>query len=217
MNTWFIIPARKGSKRFPLKNRKLVPICLSQLDSEWVKNTIVSTNDRHIREIAEKFGAAVHDRSEENASDSSSMRETLKEVIADKNISENDTIVCLYPTYPQRNADIIHSSIGFFISAGADSMLCKKTIKSHPYLFLRDIGDNKGELFIENNLYRWQDFPKCFQYSHFIVIFKVSEIENLNFQLFNKDTVYFDIPESVDVDSESDFKSYLSLEKNKPS
>ena len=55
MRTWFIIPARKGSKRFPFKNRKLVPICLSKLKNEWIQKTIISTNDSAITEIAKNL------------------------------------------------------------------------------------------------------------------------------------------------------------------
>ena len=212
-NFWFIIPARKGSKRFPYKNRRLVPIVLNQLKNEWLDRTIISTNDEEILRIAEKNNIASHNRSEKNSSDKASMKETLAEIISDCNIDESDFIVCLYPTYPQRTIEKIEQALKFFKSSGASSMLCKKDIKSHPYLCLEDIGENKGKPFIENNLYRWQDFPKCFQYSHFISILKVSEINNLNYQLFNKDTVYFNTTDIVDVDSENDFNDYLSLKE----
>jgi len=208
MRTWFIIPARKGSKRFPFKNRKLVPICLSKLKNEWIQKTIISTNDSAITEIAKKFGTILHMRSESNSSDEASMKETLKEVIRDIEIPREDRIICLYPTYPERTTSDIIKAINFFNESNSSSMLCKKDIKSHPYICLRDLGENKGELLVDHSLYRWQDFPKCFEYSHFIIMFKVGEIENLNFQLFNEDTVYFKINDVVDVDDINDFKKF---------
>ena len=147
-NYWFVIPARKGSKRFPLKNRKLVPLTLTQLDKQWIEKTIITTNDSYIVEIGKSQGAHVHNRSEKNSSDNASMKDTLKEVISDFNIPKNDILICLYPTYPQRTIKNIVLAIDFFKKSGANSMLCKKDIKSHPYLCMRDMGDNKGSLFI---------------------------------------------------------------------
>jgi len=42
-------------------------------------------------------------------------------------------------------------------------------------------------------------------YSHFVAIYKVFEIENLNKLAFNKNTTWLDIDEPVDIDYEKDF------------
>ncbi len=214
---WFIIPARMGSKRFPFKNRNLVPICISNLKESWLKKTIISTDDDHIKNLAISSGIKVHNRSKKNSSDNASMRDTLQEVIADMSIADKDTVVCLYPTYPERTSDAVESGIKFFNDSKSSSMLCKKDISTHPFLCLEDVGENKGKPFIETDLYRWQDFPKCFQYSHFIVILKAGDIVNLNSQLFNSETVYLNISDPVDVDNVSDFENYLSRIEKKPS
>ena len=84
-------------------------------------------------------------------------------------------------------------------------LLCKKDIKgTHPYLYMFDLGDNKGKQLIEHNLYRRQDYPKVFELSHFISIFKVSELDNLNNNLYNDETIFYQINNVIDVDTVND-------------
>lgn len=214
-NFWFIIPARKGSKRFPGKNRRLVPITIKNLDRNWKRQTIISTNDSQIVKLARKNNINVHNRSEINASDTASIKHTIKEVIVDLKIKESDTIVCLYPTYPERTVKSIEKIIEFFKKEDAKSLLCKKEIDTNPYLCLIDAGCNKGKEFIKHDLYRSQDYPSFFQYSHFVAIFNVSEFNNLNNQLYNTDTLFYSIDRMIDVDSENDYNQYLNIKDNK--
>jgi len=72
-----IIPARGGSKEIFRKNiRELVgkPLIAwsieSALKAKHADMVVVSTNDKEIAEVAEKCGAEVHWRSEENSQDS---------------------------------------------------------------------------------------------------------------------------------------------------
>ena len=68
-----------------------------------------------------------------------------------------------------------------------------------------DLGDNKGKQIITHDLYRRQDYPKCFEISHFICIFKVNELNNLNKNMYNDNTIFFPIDCVVDVDTQKDF------------
>ena len=47
-NIFFVIPARRDSKGFPFKNRKLLDLTISQIPNELHNKTIVSTNDEEI-------------------------------------------------------------------------------------------------------------------------------------------------------------------------
>ena len=208
---WFVIPARKGSKRFPFKNRKLVPICLDSLLPEWIPNTIVSTNDSEIVKICESHNVTTHNRSEKNASDVASMRETMKEVIEDFHIPDEDFVVCLYPTYPERSFQNIIEGMNFIEKTGAESMLCKKNVKTHPYVCLVEADNHRATPAVDHDLYRWQDFPNCFQYSHFLIVFRASEVNKLYFQLFNNETVFMDIADVIDVDTLHDFEAFSSV------
>ena len=211
MNTIFIVPARMGSKRLPFKNRKLVPILLQEQAREvWLSNTIVTTNDPEIIKLVNEIGASVHHRSDKNSGDTASLKDVLLEVVSDNEFAKDDTIVVLYPTYPERTIDDIKSALSFMKTHNANSLLCRKKIKTHPWMCLLSLSEKKGFQVVDNNLYRWQDFPECFEYCHFIAAFKVKELPSLNNQLFNIDTVFYSVNNPIDVDTREDFNSYLN-------
>ena len=209
MMIWYIIPARAGSKGLPYKNRRLFD-CTADLISTAIKsNTLVSTDDAEIMQAAHEKGFTVHERSAENSNDTATMKDTLLEVITDKHIENDDIIFLLYLTYPERTQDDIVRAFDFFLSTHATSLLCRKEVKSHPYLCLYDNGIY-GKQIVEHDLFRRQDYPKCFEISHFIGIFRAGEIKNLNSNLYNDDTVFYSIGDVIDVDTDSDIKRFLN-------
>ena len=50
--------------------------------------------------------------------------------------------------------------------------------------------------------------PECFELSHFICIFRANELEKLNKNLYNKDTIFYKIKRPVDVDTKEDLQRY---------
>ena len=60
---YYIIPARKGSKGLPLKNRKLLPFTLQEIPENKKSTTIVSTDDEYILNFAKNYGVKLHNRS----------------------------------------------------------------------------------------------------------------------------------------------------------
>ena len=46
--TYFVIPARKGSKGFPKKNRKLLDFTISKFSKKEHEKIIITTNDEYI-------------------------------------------------------------------------------------------------------------------------------------------------------------------------
>ena len=50
-STFFVIPARRNSKGFPFKNRKLLDYTINEIPIELHGKTIVSTDDEEIIEI----------------------------------------------------------------------------------------------------------------------------------------------------------------------
>lgn len=105
-----IITARGGSKRIPRKNIKDFcgkPILAYSIEA--AKNAgifdeiMVSTDDKEIAQIAEKFGAKVpFFRSEKTAGDFASTDEVILEVILEyeKRGRHFDAFCCIYPTAP---------------------------------------------------------------------------------------------------------------------
>lgn len=62
---YYVIPARKGSKGLPGKNRKLLSFTLDNIPEENRTATIVSTDDEHIVDSLKNSGVKIHNRSRE--------------------------------------------------------------------------------------------------------------------------------------------------------
>ena len=105
-----IIPARGGSKRIPRKNIKEFlgkPIIAysieAALNSGLFDETMVSTDDHKIAEIAKQYGASVpFMRSAETANDFASSEDVLVEVLNEylKRGKVFDNMCCIYATAP---------------------------------------------------------------------------------------------------------------------
>lgn len=212
-NYKIIIPARRNSKGLPFKNRSLFFATLHSIPKEYYDHLLVTTDDEWIISLCINQHIKYVVRPADLADDHASMKDVMRDVFKHfDDIEPATNVIMLYLTYPERTWDDIKKAYDFFIDMGANSMLCKKEIKStHPYLFMYELEDNKGKQLIEHNLYRRQDYPKVFEISHFITIFKAGELENLNLNLYNKNTVYQLIEDKIDIDTEEDLKKLLNL------
>lgn len=203
----YIIPARKGSKGFPLKNRKLFDFTATTLAGLDPQSVIVSTDDGEIITKAEELGFQIHKRSQKNSDDYASLKDVASEVILDFHI-EDKLIHILYLTYPERKFEDIENARTFLLERNADSLLCKKLPKSHPYLCFESLPEDRAKPVVAHSLYRRQDYPECFEVSHFISIFKSKKLNQLTDQLYNENTIFFPIEDKIDVDHEQDFLKY---------
>ena len=201
-----IIPARKGSKGLPGKNAILIKHTLSTIPNYVKDNVIITTNDGKV--IDQSVGYKILLRNAKLSGDEISTKDVLLDVIQKYNIVDEEIIMMLYLTYPERTWTDIEAALNFFIDNDAKSLLCRVNPKSHPYLCMFSEDDNKGSQIVEHNLYRRQDYPECFELSHFICIFRANELEKLNKNLYNKDTIFYKIKRPVDVDTKEDLKRY---------
>jgi len=201
-NYTILIPARKGSKGVPFKNRMLFCNTARIVPDNMKKDTYVSTNDDFIADFCKIYDFNVHKRSEESAKDSA----TSKDFALDFIDNSKDYLITLYLTYPERTWDDVVRAISYFNEKKADSLLCKKKLKVSPFLMMYDLGDGKGEQIIKHNLCRRQEYKPCFEISHFISIIKKSELENLNNNLYNDKTIFMSIIDVLDIDEMSDLK-----------
>jgi len=210
-NYKIIIPARRNSKGLPFKNRVLFFATLHSIPKEYYDNLLVTTDDDWIINICINQHIKYVVRPADLADDHASMKDVMRDVFKHfDDIVPNTNVIMLYLTYPERTWDDIKKAYDFFIDMGAKSMLCKKEIKStHPYLFMYELENNKGKQLVEHNLYRRQDYPKVFEISHFITIFKADELENLNLNLYNENTIFNPIDDKIDIDTEEDLKKLL--------
>ena len=201
-----IIPARKGSKGLPGKNAILIKHTLSTIPNYIKDNVIITTNDGKV--IDQSVGYKILLRNAKLSGDEISTKDVLLDVIQKYNIVDEEIVMMLYLTYPERTWTDIEAALNFFLDNNAKSLLCRVEPKSHPYLCMFSENDNKGSQIVEHNLYRRQDYPECFELSHFICIFRANELEKLNKNLYNKDTIFYKIKRPVDVDTKEDLKRY---------
>lgn len=115
MKFYAIIPARKGSKRLPGKNKKLLggkP--LIQWTIECAKavnefeNIIVSTDDPEIAEIGENLGCTVPGlRNSDLASDTANLVDVCLDIAKKFQMKNDDVMVLLQPTSPFRRPETV--------------------------------------------------------------------------------------------------------------
>lgn len=207
----YVIPARKNSKGLPFKNRKLICYTLDKLPKEVVSDTIITTDDEELIKIAKHYGIVCYKRDDNLALDDTSTKDVLLDLKNNKLFDNCETVVMLYLTYPERTWLDIQNIISFYNQNKAKSLLCKKEIKgTHPYLYMLEVDNLYGEQLRPHNLYRRQDYPKVFEISHFVSIFDVNELQNLNDNLYNNKTIFYQIKDKIDVDTEKDFNQFIN-------
>ena len=204
-----IIPARKGSKGVPFKNRELLLLTLETIPENIRSSCIISTDDDFIKKEAISLEFIVHDRTDDVSKDDSSMKQTINQVVKDFEIKEH--VIVLLLTYPERTWLQVEEAYKCFIKKSAKSLLCRQDVLSHPYLCFYELPDDKGKSVVGHSKYRRQDFPVCFHVRHMICIFDVKELNKLNENLYNEDTIYYKIENTLDVDNQSE----INLVRNK--
>jgi len=207
-----IIPARFGSKGFPLKNRELFKYTADIIPKSRIKDVWVTTDDDIIKLTAEEYKFNVIDRPQELATDTASIRDVMLHAVEEIGASTYDHIAMLYLTYPQRTWQHVINAYRFFVKHNdmgvTKSLLCRKEVQVNPYLYLEETGAKGlfGRQLKKHDLYRRQDYPACFEISHYISIFTAGELYKLNNNLYNKSTVFYKIPDVIDVDYLTDLK-----------
>jgi CMP-N-acetylneuraminic acid synthetase len=203
-----IIPARKGSKGFPFKNRKLFKYTADIVPNGLKDNTYVITDDEEIQKMSIDSGFSHIERPHCLSTDTVSTKRVMEHAIDVLELN-NELVLMLYLTYPERTWDDVEGALDTFLSTKANSLLCRKEIKASPFLMLKEEEDEKGSQLICHDLYRRQDYPKCFELSHYVCIFKSNEVELLNNNLYNENTVYFKIDNHIiDVDYEKNLLDF---------
>ena len=192
-DVFIVIPARRDSKGLPYKNRKLLDYTINKIPKEIREKVIVTTNDEMIIEKLSGSGVKILKREEKLSEDATSMKEVMIDVIEKFQMKENITIVMLYLTSPNRKYSDIEKIFEFYSKNNYKTLTCCVEPKTHPYLCLLKKDNGKGEQIISHDLYRRQDYPECFELSHFVCIFQVSEINDLNKNMYNTNTYFYQL------------------------
>ena len=130
-----IIPARGGSKGIPRKNLtklRSIPLVAHTInhakDSKFLTHFIVSSEDKQIREVSEKYGAETMNRPKKYSHDKILQEVdllltwTVKKFEKVNNLNV-DVVVLLYPTAPLRDVESIDKCIQLVTSGKCDSAL----------------------------------------------------------------------------------------------
>lgn len=201
---YYVVPARRGSKGLPFKNRTLVRVLLPKIPPDARARTIVTTDDEDIKAWALGLGVRVVDRPSELAQDQVAIWPVMEHAVRTAGLADGDVVVMLYPTYPQRSWADVERALAFFEEQGAPSMCCRKRVATHPYLAYVALPGSRGRRVIDHQLYRRQDYPECFELSHFVCAFRVGMLPILDNQMLCADSVYFPIDDVIDVDTPAD-------------
>ena len=206
-----LIPAREGSKGFPHKNRALFKYTVDSIPTEIRENVYVTSDDSKILEMAASAGFKCINRPVELAQDDTSMKEVVIHALGSMDVSEDELVAVLYLTYPERRWVDLIDAVAFYImmepAMPVSSLLCKKPAKTSPFLLMYDFG-HRGKQIIKHDLYRRQDYRECFELSHFIVLVRPKNINKLNNNLYDSETLFWEIEDKIDVDYEKDFLTF---------
>lgn len=209
-----IIPARGGSKRLPRKNilpladKPLVAWTIeAALQSSFINEVVVTSEDTEILEVSEKFGAKVLKRPNALAQDTSTSFDAVRHAI--QNNPEHEYTVLLQPTSPFRNSRHIDEAIRLLEDQQADAVISVCKVEHSP-LWVNTLpkDDNmSGFLHEEISSLRSQDCPDYYQLNGAIYICKTSELIKAK-SFYLKENIYaykMDQKSSVDIDTEIDF------------
>ncbi len=204
-----IIPARGGSKGIPRKNVRFLngkPLIayaiLNALQSSYITDVLVSTDDEEIAGIAYLYGAKVIKRPECLGADAVTLDPVIYHATCscEKDSGEADLVITMQPTSPLLKAETLDSAIAEFLHGEVDTMI---SAVNRPHL---SWGEEKGSYFplYEKRLNR-QYLPKHLMETGAFVITK-REFVTENSRLGEKINLY-EVPdeESVDIDDYADW------------
>lgn len=146
MRSLAIIPARSNSKRIPGKNIKDflgMPIIAysikAALESGIFDEIMVSTDDKEIAEVAEKYGAKVpFFRTKETANDYATTADVINEVLDsyEKRGEKFDVVCCLYATAPFVTPERLQQANSLILNDNFESVI---TCMEFSYPVLRSL------------------------------------------------------------------------------
>lgn len=128
-----IIPARGGSKGIPRKNIRLIngsPLISYAIQcakaSRYHLETVVSTDDEEIRQIALMYGATVVDRPKELAGDDITLDPVIfhsVEYIEKEKNCNYDVVITMQPTSPLLTTNTLDDAIEFLLQNELDTVI----------------------------------------------------------------------------------------------
>ena len=222
-----IIPVRGGSKGIPGKNIKLLanrPLVAYSIDaaqnSKYVTRTVVSTESREIKQVAQSLGAEVVDRPQELAQDETKTAPVLLQVLdyLKKNEDyEPDIVVLLQATCPLRDSKELDEAFELFFKSepdGCDSVFAGKMLGTTHALWRQNPDTKEYDCMYDyRHRPRRQDTDRHFpllRETGATYIIKTEVMKEVKDFIGKKPRVYFD-GTCLDIDTLQDFDRAAEL------
>jgi len=220
MKTIAVIPARRGSKRLPQKNIRLlggIPLILHSIEfakenSDIIDEIFVSTDDDVIKKIAQEYGAKVIDRPQSISGDLEPTVSAIKHVL--QQIQEPiENVILLQPTNPLRPQNLLKESFQYFHQNELQSLFT--VTRNH-----QKFGKIENEIYVPFNYtvgQRSQDLEPLYYENGLLYITKASLI--LDNIIISETAFPFEVNHvyaGVDIDTIEDFEyaEYLFYKNN---
>ena len=221
-----IITARGGSKSIPRKNIVDVqglPLIaysiIAALESRYVDECYVTTEDDEIKEVSKRYGAKVIDRPVELADDHSlsqdAVAHALEQITESKQLPEYFAL--LQPTSPLRNSTHLSGCVRSFFESESKCAVSVTEAEHHPWKMVLWDNETFSPVIDTQTLEKpRQELPKAFRVNGAIYI--MSSQLFLEKRSFFVDPVYpFEMNRetSLDIDSQADLILLNSILKNR--
>ncbi|WP_019520671.1 acylneuraminate cytidylyltransferase family protein [Faucicola boevrei] len=211
-----IIPARGGSKGIKDKNLQTVggvslvarAIIQAQKVSQ-ISQIIVSTDSQKIADEAIKYGAKVHFRSEQTASDTTKTIDVIAEMAQDLQLS-HEICVLLQPTSPLRTSEHILQTIDLFEkNNNQGSAITITPSEHHPYkmVVLNEMGEFAPVRELADLEMPRQALPKAYRINGAVYVKKMADLVNEQ-SFFGNPQAFVEMDErsSIDIDTLADLQ-----------
>lgn len=225
MRTIAIIPARKGSKRLPEKNSKLLggkPLAQWTIDcalkSQIFDDIIFSTDDKNLSEMATSSGCIVPGlRDERLADDTSDLVSVCLDASKKVGLNPSDIIILLQPTSPFRKQSTIQKAFSMLMSdKTAESVVSFSSCKIRPEWIHSVYKDGYVKpLFDFSSLLEQQSRNNYLLPNGLIYAINLENLKKHNnfFTTFTKPFIIDDEVETHDIDDYNDWETALSILK----
>jgi len=212
-----IVPERGGSKGLSGKNikklysKEMIAYTIeAALNSPYISDVIISTDDQEIADVAVKYGAICpFMRPKELASDTALVVDTYTYTIDKLNEEFGYNIedfVVLQPTSPLRITEDINGAIKLFKEKEADSVITY-TEEHHPISWHKYITDEgKFENIFDDKILNRQALKPTYYPNGAVFVFKYELIKQQQYYSANSYAYLMPRSRSTDVDTIEDFE-----------
>jgi N-acylneuraminate cytidylyltransferase len=219
-----LIVARGGSKGLPRKNilsaggKPLIAWTISAaLDSKFISDVVLSSDDDEIIETARKWGCNIpFRRPPELATDDTPSIEVVLHAL--DNLKGYDYLILLQPTSPLRTSDDIDAAFALLQSKDAPSCVSVCEVVQSPYWMYRlgDDGVLERIIPLPRDFTRRQDLPLAHLLNGAIYIARIDWLRETKNFLADGCIGYSMPPErSIDIDNAEDFQAFCDMVEKK--